>query len=345
MISLRKHIDAYAAPAAATPVTAYKDILLAIARAGSEATPYLGDSLHAQLKALSDALGEAAAPDRVREVHAEANRGLSEWGKTASGYLREKANEVRELMIAVANAAASTTERDQRYANRMQELTNQLQSIAKLDDLSTVRRSLTQSASELRSCAEKMTTEGAVVISQLTAEVSAYRAKLEESERRGTTDELTSLLNRRGIEMRVESQIAGGKPFSLGVLDLNEFKSINDRHGHLAGDDLLRQFSGELQTQLKPSGIVGRWGGDEFVVMMDGGIAHAKAAMDRIRSWVFGSYQLKLGDRPGQTIRVNVTAAMGLAEWDGKESQAELFARADESMYEDKRSSRQPAAG
>jgi diguanylate cyclase (GGDEF)-like protein len=340
VISLRKHIDAYTEQAAQTPLTGYKELLLAIARSASEATPYLGEGLRQKLKALNESLGDAPQPSRVREVHAEADRELSAWGHRASGYLGEKAREVRELMIAVADAAASSTERDQRYAGRFKDLTGQLHSIAKLEDLTSVRRSLVESAAELKSCAEKMAVEGAAAISQLTAEVSAYRAKLEESERRETTDGLTGVLNRRGIEGRLEGRIALGKPFSVAMLDLNEFKKTNDQYGHAAGDDLLRQFSTELQTQFKPGGTVGRWGGDEFVVVLQGGIEEARPAMDRVRRWVFGSYSLTL---PDKSIKVNVTAATGVAEWNGKETLAELLARADERMYGDKRTSREAA--
>ena len=340
MISLRKHIDAYGERAVLTPATAYKEVLLAIARSASEATPYLGGELQQKLKALNESLAEAPAPDRVREVHAEVDRELAAWSHSASGYLRDKAKEVRELMIAVADAAASSIERDQRYAGRFKELTGQLQSIAKLEDLTSVRRSLVESAAELKSCAEKMAVEGKAAISQLTAEVSAYRTKLEESERRETTDELTSVFNRRGIEGRLEERLASGKALSVAVLDLNGFKQINDQYGHVAGDDLLRQFAGELQTQLKPGGIVGRWGGDEFLVIVLAGIQEAGSAMDRVRRWVFGSYSLAL---PNKSIKVNVTAATGIAEWNGKETLVELLARADQSMYADKHTSREAA--
>lgn len=327
-------MDDYATDAGAAPVTAYRAMLLAVARAASEATPYLGDSFQQQLQALNEALGEAPPPNRIREVHGEADRELAAWSQSASGYLREKAKEVREIMIAVANAAASTAERDQRYAGRFRDLTSHLQSIAKLEDLTSVRKSLVESAAELKSCAEKMATEGAAAISQLTAEVSAYRTRLEESERRETTDALTSLLNRRGIETRIEERILQGRKFCVAMLDLNGFKNINDQFGHMAGDELLRQFSGELQAHFKPGGVIGRWGGDEFVVIIPSAINEAQGAMNRMRRWAFGTYRLKLQDK---TCQVAVNAAAGLAEWNGKENAIDLLARADERMYADKR--------
>jgi len=339
VISLRKHIDAWAVESAAAPLCAYREILLAIARAAGEVTPHLAQSFQQKLKALNEGLGAAPAPDLMREVHREVDREITAWGKGAGGYFRDKANEVREMMIVVANAAASTTERDQRYAGRFRELTASLQSIARLEDLTSVRRSLVDRAAELKSCADKMALEGAAAISQLTAEVSAYRLKLEESERRETVDVLTSLLNRRGIEARIEERILSRDVFSVAILDVNGFKEINDRYGHLAGDDLLRQFAGELQNQFKPAGIVGRWGGDEFLVIVPSSLAEVETAMARVRRWAFGSYRLKVSGSP---VQVSVTASAGLAEWNGKESPVELLARADEHMYADKRALREP---
>jgi hypothetical protein len=91
VISLRKHIDAYAIESVETPVGAYREILLAIARAAGDVTPYLGQSFQQKLKGLNEGLGDFPAPDRMLEVHREADREIAAWGEEAAGYLRDKA--------------------------------------------------------------------------------------------------------------------------------------------------------------------------------------------------------------------------------------------------------------
>jgi diguanylate cyclase (GGDEF)-like protein len=59
------------------------------------------------------------------------------------------------------------------------------------------------------------------------------------------------------------------RPFCVVMLDLNQFKQVNDIHGHGAGDSLLTQFAGELRTNIRASDIAGRWGGDEFILLLD----------------------------------------------------------------------------
>ena len=124
------------------------------------------------------------------------------------------------------------------------------------------------------------------------------------------------------------------------MLDLNGFKQVNDTYGHEAGDDLLKQFSTELRSASRVTDVVGRWGGDEFIVVLDGKLAEAQAHVERMQKWVFGSYTLHLGTE-GPKIEMN--AAIGLVEWQSGETIKDLLARADTLMYKRKSEMRKPA--
>jgi diguanylate cyclase (GGDEF)-like protein len=84
----------------------------------------------------------------------------------------------------------------------------------------------------------------------------------------------------------------------------------------------------ELEGQTTSSDFVGRWGGDEFVLIIAGEFEEAKARVERFRKWVFGEY--RIGDG---AIRTVLEASVGIAEWDGQESGVELLGRADEEVY------------
>jgi diguanylate cyclase (GGDEF)-like protein len=140
------------------------------------------------------------------------------------------------------------------------------------------------------------------------------------------TDELTGLPNRRAwyhdLELAVARSRRSGRPLSVVVLDLDHFKEINDRDGHVVGDRLLRTVAGEWSSVLRESDVLGRLGGDEFGVILEG--ADEVAAADLIDRLAGGS-----GNRHG--------ASAGSATWDGEEDLTALVARADERMYERKR--------
>jgi len=179
-----------------------------------------------------------------------------------------------------------------------------------------------------------MTEESKVLVTTLSAEVKEYRKRLDEAERTSNTDPLTDLTNRRGFERHLEGRIEGGKTFCLIMVDLDEFKEVNDRYGHLAGDDLLRQFAGELKAQFNMWDLVGRLGGDEFVAVTSGDLKECARKVENIREYALGDYKIA---RDGERVKVKLNASVGVAEWDGKEGPLDLMARVDAEVYRAKR--------
>ncbi len=93
---------------------------------------------------------------------------------------------------------------------------------------------------------------------------------IDDLRREGEIDGLTGVLNRRGFENRASSLIAEARhtPCSLVACDLDRFKEINDRHGHAAGDQVLRAFGDFLRAAARASDLAGRIGGEEFAIML-----------------------------------------------------------------------------
>jgi len=264
---------------------------------------------------------------------------LQQWGNRSAEYFKAKADDVKELLLALAHTAESMGERDQRYAKQFSDFTTRLRTIADLDDLGQVRASLVQRATELKSCVDQMAQDSSNSVALLRQEVSSYETKLKTVEELVLRDALTGLANRRNIDERMEWRIAHKQAFCVVILDLNRFKQVNDTYGHLAGDDLLKQFSEELRSNTRPTDVVGRWGGDEFIIVLDCDLAGARSQIERMQKWVFGEYKIQTGTGADK-VKIRLDASIGVAQWQAGESIQQVVERADSAMYEEKGVSR-----
>jgi diguanylate cyclase (GGDEF)-like protein len=295
--------------------------------------PHIGEDFQRDLLNLRDRLSADAAPGTVAETGKQVEQELKKWGESASGYFQQTAHDVKEIMLIVAESTQAVGERDQRYARQFGDFAGQLAAIGNLDDLTKVRQSLGKSAQQLKSCVERMVQDGEQSVARLRAELSTYQSRLDEVERVATQDSVTGVANRYKAERQIQLRIEHSRTFSIAIFDLDHFKQINDVYGHPAGDVLLKQFATELRTVFRATDIVSRWGGDEFLVIVDCSATDLPDHIEPVRKWVYGDYKIQI-DR--ETHHVKIHASVGTASWQPGETAAELIARADAAMYQEK---------
>ena len=167
---------------------------------------------------------------------------------------------------------------------------------------------------------------GAGLLRQLQALTDELRGREQELQRRATRDGLTGLPNRSVLQDRLDEQMALGEPFSVALIDLDEFKHINDARGHEVGDDLLVHVAGCLRSGLGDD-LVGRLGGDEFAVLALGAPEDLAA---RLRACMLACAS---PDSEAQ-VRASIGVASSLA---GAATGSELLRHADLAMYVAKR--------
>jgi diguanylate cyclase len=299
----------------------------------------VGSELRQHFGELSRRLATKVSRETLASTDKDVQDQLQDWGKRTASHYRQKSDEVKELLIVMAKTAESVGTRDQRCAGQIRDVTERLTAIASLDDLTQIRASIERSASELKTSIERMTEDGKAAIDQLQQQVATYRVKLEEAEEIASRDGLTGLRNRLCVERLIERHIANGVAFCVAIVDIDGFKKVNDEHGHLTGDELLKQFSTELLSACRSSDVIGRWGGDEFIIALEYGLTEASSQTERLSKWVCGNYSVQ-GTSAVQKLRVD--ASIGLAEHLPNESMKDLLARADAAMYKNKAVGRNP---
>jgi diguanylate cyclase (GGDEF)-like protein len=162
---------------------------------------------------------------------------------------------------------------------------------------------------------------------------------VESANQNGAIDHLTGIYNRRSAENRLKDSIELTRirqnSLSFAILDIDNFKMLNDTYGHDFGDTVLRQVGDLLRSNVRRTDWVGRWGGDEFVISVQGGENEASAMLSRLCELV----RRELFIAPDQSVH-KVTFSCGVCEWQEMMDSQSLFTKADEALYTAKRGGR-----
>jgi len=164
----------------------------------------------------------------------------------------------------------------------------------------------------------------------------ALRSSNEELELLANTDRLTGASNRRALDVALTAELDRSRRYESGLsvlfLDLDHFKEVNDRYGHGIGDQVLRGFVTELRRLLRDSDILGRWGGEEFIVICpETNASDVLHLADRIRARIS---EVDFGGAG------KITVSIGVAELSAEDNAQDLVDRADQALYEAKKAGR-----
>lgn len=253
----------------------------------------------------------------LEEAH-ESYSGSVEAGKMLEGSIREQ---VQDLHGDVREA----TDLNSLKANVENKLDSLLQKVEQARQVREEREELI--SGQLKTMVHR--------IKIMEVEAQSFRSHLEEQRQRAMIDSLTGLANRAGLQKRMEEEFERwqryGGQLLMVVLDVDHFKRINDRFGHLSGDKVLRLIAQQLSRRLRKSDFIGRFGGEEFVLLMPGtSLEQAGIVLEALRAGIEESpFHFKAEP-------VTVTISIGYTDFRSGDSLDQVFDRADRAMYQAK---------
>ncbi|MBI3714312.1 MAG: GGDEF domain-containing protein [Burkholderiales bacterium] len=170
--------------------------------------------------------------------------------------------------------------------------------------------------------------------------IRRYQNKIEKS---AATDPLTKLLNRQAFDFVFQQAILDSErsrqPLCVALMDIDHFKKINDKQGHLIGDHVLKEIAMIAKRSLRESDVICRWGGEEFLILLKNcALEKATAIAENLRTTIAANDFSRTTDLAKG--RLNLTVSMGVAECKTQESEDSVFERADVALYQAKESGR-----
>jgi diguanylate cyclase (GGDEF)-like protein len=242
------------------------------------------------------------------------------------------ARDLHQTLSMVTRTEDSSADRNVEHVERLVDFADRLETAVQSGDL----QQLAIETSELRDFAQSIELGSRDDFARLRQKMIEIQRRLHEVELLATLDPLTGVANRRDLDRELAARIEARQEFCVLLFDLNGFKEINDRFGHLFGDEVLKQLAARLGSHVRARDYVCRWGGDEFVAILACDLAIAESRSCQIVERLNAPYHIR-GD--GREIRVDLAVSVGLAQYCSGESPDRLFRRVDESMYRGKHSS------
>ena len=168
-----------------------------------------------------------------------------------------------------------------------------------------------------------------------------FQSRLEQM---ATTDHVTGLLNRQAFDILLQQSVNENRrnwqPMAVIMLDIDHFKAVNDKYGHPAGDRIIREVAGTLRAGLRESDIAGRWGGEEFLLLLKGCDGSAAAAIaEKLRLSVAKNIRADVN-----APQIRITVSVGVAPFVADDTAENIIARADQALYRAKREGRDRVA-
>lgn len=293
--------------------------------------------LHGQVSILQDII---ANPIDRRSI-ADAERGLRDAiikQSLLKQSLTEAKSTLRSLMSNFIDRLGEITSSTGDYHQKIEGYSKKIGKSKNLADLSHLLDDIMQDtrviqASALRSHEELLNTRKQVQESE--AKIKQLEQELSQISELVREDQLTGALNRRGLDAAFEQDAAQAdraqSPLCVALLDIDNFKRLNDTKGHQAGDMALVHLTSVIKDTLRPSDSVARYGGEEFIILLpDTELQEAAATIERLQRELTKRFFLN------ENERILITFSAGVTQRTEQEAQDEVIGRADKAMYQAK---------
>jgi diguanylate cyclase len=256
-------------------------------------------------------------------------------------YLAEREKELRDIIDLLTKAMASLDVENREFYHRVYDQSEKMEQITLLDDIKKIRSALQLEVTQMREIVDQKKDQDRRQVQLLASQVDSLRLELEKTKTKSMTDGLTGAYNRQAFDdslkdLMVRCRVMNTE-LSLLMLDLDDFKKINDTYGHLIGDRVLVAFCQKCRKSIRGDDVLARYGGEEFAIILPG--ASLKNAVKKGRQIcdAISEARYATNNQDGEDY-LSVTVSIGVSAIKTDDTVETIISRADKALYKAKRS-------
>jgi len=255
-------------------------------------------------------------------------------------YLLDRETEFGEVIQVLRESVGLLSGESNSFTGQLKRTSERFDRLAEIEDIRKLKKQIALECSEFKRIVEEKQQQDEASYKRLTRRIEHLQGSLEQTREEASLDGLTRIANRasfdRAIQRWIDAHNSAKKPFILAMLDLDNFKTINDNHGHQIGDRVLFCAAQWFKKCVRANDFLARFGGEEFAIMLtdvttDQANAKFSGLLEGIAS---SSYKYIVA---GEMANVSFTVSCGVAEFCPEESAENLVRRADAALYQAKK--------
>lgn len=261
---------------------------------------------------------------------------IGEFAEKQKNYLREREAEFKSIIDILSKAMVTQDGENREFNRGMLQQGQRLEEMTRLDDIKRLKQALLVEVEQLQAAIREKETRDSERIETMSRQVTALNTELQSVRNESERDGLTGVLNRRAFDRHINDLVSRNtlKPQDVALLmvDIDDFKRINDTYGHQAGDRVLVAMANKIRRAVRSDDLIARYGGEEFAIILPGaslrnGIKKGKQICDLVASVRY----LLEGMSPADTL--SLTLSIGVSACQKGDSATTLISRADKALY------------
>ena len=294
------------------------------------------DRFKTALAELAERLGSQETVRRLQSDFEQGTTAIGGFARRQKDYVRDRETEFKGIIDVLTKAVVVQDSDNREYNRSILEQSRRLEEITLLDDIKRVKLAIVKEVDQMREAVREKESRDGAKIDKLSRQVAVLRGELESVRSESERDALTGILNRRAFDRRLTDLAARNavkeQEVALLMIDIDDFKRVNDQYGHLTGDSVLAAVVSKCRQSTRGEDVLARYGGEEFCILLPGAsLRNAVKKGRQICDSIASTRYLLEGMPTRETL--GITVSIGASVLRKGDTAAALIERADRALY------------